>query len=77
MKNLICLAGLHKWTYTKEKHIVRGHPYDRETIRIIVRECDRCGKREHHGLPMVNGKFGSWVKCNFNKDAVIFLKRIS
>jgi hypothetical protein len=43
---ILCFFGLHKWIIKKEKHQVEGHPAGRSSIRIIVRHCDWCNKRE-------------------------------
>ena len=49
-----CYIGLHNWEYKKEKHPVTNHPEGREFIRVIVRECQWCGHREHHHLPRID-----------------------
>jgi hypothetical protein len=46
MINPFCFIGVHNWQYRKEKHKVLNHPMGREHIRVIVRECKQCGKRQ-------------------------------
>lgn len=60
MKTPFCYIQLHNWKYSKEKHKVDGHPNNREYVRVVVRECKWCGHREHHELPRINKKFGTW-----------------
>ena len=44
--NILCFLGLHKWVTKKEKHKVENHPNGRDSIRIIVRHCEWCKRRE-------------------------------
>lgn len=60
MKNILCFLGLHFWEYRKEKHNCTSHPHGRNVIRVVVRECNWCGHREHHSLPRQGKKFNLW-----------------
>ena len=74
---LLCYFGLHFWDYKKEKHKVVNHPDEREFIRLRVRECENCGKREWNRNGILPKSFGpNWKKCNFEKDSVINIKEI-
>ena len=67
-----CYIGIHNWEYKKEKHPVTNHPEGREFIRVIVRECQWCGHREHHHLPRINKKFHKWESWDsVKKDEVL------
>lgn len=77
MKNPFCYIGAHNWEYSREKHKVEGHPNNREFIRVVVRECKWCGHREHHLLPRVNKKFGSWSNFDdISKDDTINFEKL-
>lgn len=72
----LCYFGLHSWDYKKEKHKVENHPSGREFIRLIVRECENCGKREWSNKNLKKSFGFYWKKCNFDKDSVINIKEI-
>ena len=77
MINPFCHIGLHNWEYRKEKHKVTNHPNGRDTIRVVVRECQWCGHREHHSLPRVGKKFTQWKSFDdISKDDCIDIKRV-
>ena len=77
MINPFCYIGAHNWEYRKEKHKCTNHPEGREFIRVIVRECQWCGHREHHSLPRIGGKFTKWKSFDdIGKDDCIDVKRI-
>ena len=57
MRTPFCYIGAHNWEYRREKHKVENHPNNRDVIRVVVRECQWCGHREHHTLPRVGRKF--------------------
>lgn len=72
----LCYFGIHFWRTIKEKHKVINHPSQREYIRIIVRECEICGKRQHN-VKRSDKRFGlSWKNCTFDKDSIINIKEI-
>ncbi len=72
-----CYIGLHNWEYRKEKHKVTNHPNGRDTIRVVVRECQWCGHREHHSLPRIGKKFTQWKPFDdIGKDDCIDIKRV-
>jgi hypothetical protein len=77
MKNPFCYINIHKWEYRKEKHKVKDHPNGREYVRVIVRECKCCGKRQHHMLPQTNGCFMKWSSFNdVKQNEVVEYKRV-
>ena len=77
MINPFCYIGAHNWEYRREKHKVEGHPQGREVIRVVVRECQWCGHREHHLLPRMNGKFHQWKPFDdIQKDDTINFERL-
>lgn len=77
MKTPFCYIGLHNWEYRKEKHKCTEHPDGRESIRVVVRECQWCGHREHHHLPRINGKFSNWESWDdVSKDAILNYKKL-
>jgi hypothetical protein len=72
IKNPFCLIGIHNWKYKREKHNVIDHPFGRENVRVLVRECKSCGHREHHILPTTNGNYKSWRSFDhINEDTTI------
>lgn len=78
MKNPLCYLGIHFWEYRKEKHQCTGHPYGREVIRIVVRECKCCGHREYHSLPRDGGKFNTWKSFdNIGINDCVDLKQLN
>ena len=77
MINPFCFIGCHNWEYRKEKHPVTNHPKGLPTIRVVVRECQWCGHREHHSLPRVGKKFTQWRTFDdIKKDECIDIKRV-
>jgi hypothetical protein len=66
LRKIFCILGLHSWKYKREKHRVTNHPEGREFVRVVVRECEVCGHREHHLLPKHAG-FTRWT--NFDHVA--------
>ena len=77
MTTPFCYIGLHNWEYRKEKHKCTEHPDGREFIRVVVRECQWCGHREHHHLPRINGKFSNWESWDtISKDAILNYKKL-
>jgi len=70
MKPPFCYLEIHNWKYRKEKHEVSNHPRNIQTIRVIVRECKWCGKREHLLLPRENGG-NNWKTCLFNEESKV------
>lgn len=73
----LCFLGIHFWNTEKEKHKVINHPTQREFIRIIVRHCNTCGKRQYvkRGSKKIFGF--PWKNCTFDKDSTINLKEIN
>lgn len=70
-------TGAHNWEYRKEKHRVENHPQEREFIRVVVRECQWCGHREHHTLPRVDKKFTQWRSFDdIKKDDTINFEKL-
>jgi hypothetical protein len=77
MINPFCFIGCHNWEYRKEKHPVTNHPKGLPTIRVVVRECQWCGHREHHSLPRVGKKFTQWKTFDdIGKEDCIDIKRV-
>ena len=77
MINPFCYIGCHNWEYRKEKHPVTNHPKGLPTIRVVVRECQWCGHREHHSLPRVGKKFTQWKPFDdIGKEDCIDIKRV-
>lgn len=77
MINPFCYIGCHNWEYRKEKHPVTNHPNGLPTIRVVVRECQWCGHREHHSLPRVGKKFTQWKTFDdIGKEDCIDIKRV-
>jgi hypothetical protein len=77
MINPFCYIGCHNWEYRKEKHPVTNHPNGLPTIRVVVRECQWCGHREHHSLPRVGKKFTQWKTFDdVGKEDCIDIKRV-
>lgn len=57
----LCRFGMHKYFHYHEKRPVEGLPQLHITeITVPVRECDRCGYREHHLMPLANGFAYNW-----------------
>lgn len=74
---ILCFFGIHFWNIVKEKHRVINHPNEREYVRIIVRVCDNCGKRQY-SRSSLKKRFGfSWKNCTFDKDSVINTNEIN
>jgi hypothetical protein len=69
----LCDLGIHRWQHSKELHKCEGHPDGRETIRIPIRECKRCGKRQKHTKYQSIGHY-IWETIEYNKDTIIKLK---
>jgi hypothetical protein len=67
MKNFFCYIGIHNWKAKKEKHRVLNHEHGRDCIRIVVRECSSCGKRES----LIKNH---WKNCDFQENSTINLK---
>jgi hypothetical protein len=65
IKNILCSFGLHNWIIKKEKHKVEDHPSGRDCVRIPVRHCEWCGKREKWYRP--KNKF-FWQKIKFEEN---------
>ena len=76
MKNPLCYLRIHQWEYKREKHPVKNHPTQRDNIYVKIRECNGCGKREHHMLPTRNGRHFSWRKCKFGPNDTITFQRV-
>lgn len=75
--NWLCFLGFHFWQTKKEKHKVINHPNNREFTRIIVRECEHCGRREYIGRSFKKYLGFPWKKCTFDKDSIINIKEIN
>ena len=75
---LFCILNFHFWKYSKEKVKITGHPANRETIRIPMRECSCCKKRQHHMKPLVQNNIISykWQDFNIAKDEAVTYKEI-
>jgi hypothetical protein len=70
------MLGIHFWRIFKEKHVVTNHPTQRNSIYIKIRECESCGKRQHHMMPKQNGQHYLWKDCKFGPDSIInFVKK--
>lgn len=76
MKTPFCFINLHFWKYKKEKHAVKDHPQHRENIYVNIRECTCCGKRQHHLMPMTDGRMLNWKDCTFDDCETIILKDV-
>lgn len=77
MKSPFCFIGLHNWKYKKEVHKVVGHPNNRGIIRVLVRECNCCGHREHHLLPRTDKKLDKWVSFDhINENETVEFKEL-
>lgn len=73
---LHCFLGIHFWNTVKEKHKVTDHPNGREYVRIVVRECEDCGKRQYRRIiPTIFGY--RWKKCTFNKNSEIKFSEVN
>lgn len=73
----LCYLGIHFWNTSKEKHKVVDHPSGREYIRVIVRECEHCGKRQYIWRNLKKNFGFRWKTCIFTKDSTINFKEIN
>ena len=69
MKRLFCYIGLHSWKLKKEKHQVINHEFGRDCVRVIVRQCSICGKRQQL-------REKTWKNCSFEETSIINLQKI-
>ena len=73
----LCYFGIHLWKTKKEKHKVINHPDQREFVRIIVRECESCGRRQYTRMTQKKSVGFHWKKCTFDKDSIINITEIN
>lgn len=41
---------------------------------VAIRECNRCGKREHHMMPKLNGDSNDWREFKFKVGDKIYIR---
>lgn len=75
--NWLCILGFHFWHTNKEKHKVINHPCQREFVRVIVRKCDHCGRREYIKKSQKKYLCFPWKKCTFDVESVINISEIN
>lgn len=74
---LLCFFGIHSWVINKEKHKVVGHPHRREYIRVRIRECQHCGKRQYFKKKLQNLWCLRWKTFTFDKNSILNYKNIN
>ena len=73
---VLCFFSIHKWVLKREKHKIEGRPDGREYIRIPVRECSYCHKRQYHESKRGSLVFGhKWINLMIEKDQTIQFKQ--
>lgn len=73
---ILCKLGIHDWNIIREKHEVTGHPTGREHIRVVVRECLHCGKRQYRKNLRKSFSAHKWKTCTFDRDAKLNINEI-
>lgn len=74
--NVLCKMGLHKYYHYHETKPVVDSPIPIRELKIPIRECNRCGYREHHLMPRANGMWINWRPYPREHQEVLRLKRV-
>lgn len=47
-----------------------------DDVKVAVRQCNRCGKRQAHTLPKSNGGYLNWQDWKFKEGQTLMLNEI-
>lgn len=73
---MLCKIGLHNYFHYQETRPVEGLPLRIRKIKVPIRECDRCGYREHHLMPRQNGNYYNWRPYPKEHQEVLRFKKV-
>lgn len=71
----LCAIGFHNYKYYKEEMKCTGLPH-RNEIEVPVRECKRCGIRQHHLTPRCNSNADNWRPYYHTKEHVLHFREM-
>lgn len=71
IKGMLCYYDSHTFIYYNEIHKTKSPYQPIKEATIPIRECVRCGKRQHHYMPKGNAIFTNWKPFPYGKNAVI------
>lgn len=69
---ILCSYDFHAWKYSIEKHKIIGDGIT-TTLDVKIRQCQKCDKRQHHMMPIGNGRMIHWRNASFKEGDVINL----
>jgi len=70
-KGMLCYYDSHSFIYYDETHKTKVAYKPIKEATIPIRECKRCGKREHHYMAKGNAVFTNWRSFPYGKNAII------
>ncbi|RPI84580.1 MAG: hypothetical protein EHM34_03375 [Nitrosopumilales archaeon] len=65
---MLCSYGVHDDIYYYEEHKCSGLSHIK-TMNVPLRECLRCGRRQHHSMPKCAGVADDWRAFPYKKDS--------
>lgn len=71
----LCALGFHNFKYYKEEAKCTGLPHI-DKLDVPVRECKRCGTREHHLMSRCNGNADNWRPYLHKQEQVLHFKEM-
>lgn len=70
LHKFLCDINVHHYKYYNETHKIIGLG-NRTQLNVPIRECVRCGKKEHHLMPKCNGIADNWKPFPYKKDDIL------
>lgn len=67
---MLCSCDSHDFKYFNEKHKAIGR-HSTKVIEYELRECCRCGIRQHRSMPKCAGAPNTWRHFPYKKGAII------
>ncbi len=73
IKSFLCFINFHNWNYKDEYHTCEGISSHIKDMRLHIRECKWCEKRQQHIA--LNPNCNDWENIDFKSDEHLTFKR--